>query len=197
MDAFPTLTRYLHGLPHGLASYPEVQQKASVARNMLESLPERMDADGLPAPIAKLVEDPPPPSVWIPEAHGLGALLAIRDLFADDEQFLAHVRQATVALLSSPMYRMMMRLMSPRFLFQAGARSWGKFHHGIEMEMLDVTGSSASLHLNYRPGLVDQLLARAFAMAFEVALSLSGSDGVEVVVKHWSADQASIVGRWK
>lgn len=42
-----------------------MQQKASVAHSMLEPMRERIDADALSPPVAKLVQDPPPP-VWIP-----------------------------------------------------------------------------------------------------------------------------------
>lgn len=178
-----TLTRmneYLGGLPLGLASYPEHRQKASVVRAFADAMPTTGLAALLPRELVPLLE-PVPPGLWIPEVHANALLLAQRDAcVASDDDFIAGFHRANTALLTGPLYKLLMMVISPEFLISNAAQRWKVFHRGITLETSESRKGHALLRLSFPVGLLPPLLARGYSTAFEVALVAAGAKNVVV-----------------
>jgi hypothetical protein len=195
-QALPRLERWLAGLPRGLGAYPEALAKGSLARNVAEGQPAEL-AQRLPAPLGAYLTDPPLAGEWFPEAHLCGLILGIADLRRmSDTEVCAWARARNRALFQSPAYRILMAVVSPASLVRFAARRWENWHRGTRLEAEDLADGGARLTLRFPPGLLDGLVLRAYAQAFEVALELSRAPAPAVHLAEEAPGRASFLACW-
>ncbi len=129
---YPRLERYIAQLPNGLDSFPECEIKASVFRTVLEF--SDVALVGLPAPLQQLIEDPPPHNSWVPQCQGLALIIAsveAQQLAGDGEG--AWIQAAAAKIFQSSMYRILMKVASPRILFKGSGMRWSAFFRGTSL----------------------------------------------------------------
>lgn len=187
--SFPALETYLSLLPHGLDSYPECQQKGSVARSVIaqwHDLPSF--ADRLPPTLAHLIRNPPPASLWIPEVHGMALWALASDVLCNNElpRYVEFSRQQNRALLSSPIYRLVFGVLGGRLTVRAIATAWSTFHKGVDIDAALDAGPSGVLHLRAPPHLISEPHSHGFGTAFSEGLRVAGFADASVDVDHWT-----------
>ena len=151
---------YIEQLPSGLRSYPECAAKASVVRKVYDFAEQELVE--LPKELQEVLDEPPPPTSWIPQTVTLALILAIveaRRLTASAESLW--IRDAATHLFASPMYRILMQAASPRMVFKTAHLRWGAFFRGTELSST-VEDRVAELTLSGPPGLFNRDLAEIF-----------------------------------
>ena len=128
----PRLARYLAQLPEGLGSFPDSGMKASVFRSVLDF--SEAVLTGLPPTLQSLVDDAPPSTSWIPQCQGLALVIAsVEAQQLQGEAEGAWVRSASARLFESPMYRFLMRVVTPALLYKGAQMRWSAFFRGSEL----------------------------------------------------------------
>ena len=179
----PRVRAYLAALPQGLASHPECRQKGSVLRVFTEGLPLERHVEALPEAIRSYVLAPPPVSAWLPEVHVHALYLATADLlFADDEAFAQQAYDRNLKLLSSPLYRVLFRLVGAQRLLGSVSGRWSHMHEGSSLEWKADGARTGLCTLRYPQAHVSPLLARCYVSAFSAAIVISGEKGVQASV---------------
>jgi hypothetical protein len=196
----PRVDAYLASLPDGLASYPDIVQKASVYREFIRFLPTSAAAGKLPAPVEALLTKPVPASAWVPEVHVTTLFLGIVDTgFTKDEEFIARALIANKELLTGPLYRLLMMVASPAYLARNAEARWNTFHRGIKMvteSLPEGKSGSAQFRLEYPKKLLPDLLARSYTTAFQAALEAAGARGVVVEVVRYDDEACTFKCTW-
>jgi hypothetical protein len=172
---FPRVSSYLERLTGGIDAYPECLAKASVSLGAIHALPEPMETRGLPASLASHLERPPRPNEWIPETLNVAVYLAIADrFFQDEDPFQTWVYGIGRAMFRSPMYRVLMRVMSPERLAKGGGKRWSAFHRGTTYEVeLEDDGTASTI--GFPPRLFNELFIRGTLQAVLAAYHASGA----------------------
>jgi hypothetical protein len=194
--AGPNFERYVSGLSGGLGAHPAAQAKGSLVRNLLEEQPPGL-VEVLPAVLHPLVLDPPVDSDWIPETHlcALVHAVAERRRYTETE-FLAWIRARNRALFASPLYRLLMAVVSPEAMLRHAGKRWGNFHRGSTLELDGYADDGVRATLVYPPGLFDGVMLRTFAEAFAAALEAARSKDPSVALEATGPGFARYVGRW-
>lgn len=198
MAEFPHLEAFIERLPQGLASYPDAVAKASLLRSFVQVRPvPQAVRERLPAPLAQLLEAPPPVSHWIPEVHKHAMLLVLRDtIFADEADYVRYCYLRQRELFRGPMYRVLFTLASPRMLFRAVAMRWSSLHRGSNLTLEEHSDTAARLRLHHPPALWDPMVALATAAGMRVVLDLAGAVGAQVETEHPSSEETVFRGQW-
>ena len=185
------------GLPDGEASHPGCRVKAAVWRELARGLPRPETLlEELPPATRALVEAPPPPSAWVPEVHvNLAACLAADRLFDDWESFYDYTYAMNRRLLSGPMYRILLKLLSPERVVKGSSLAYGQMHRGSEATARRVE-SGVELTLRYPEGLFPPGFLRAFPTSIRAALELSNATDVEVTIGEERPDRTVYAARW-
>jgi len=134
MDPFDEARAYLARLPHGTASYPECMVRASVFdpwRTDLPPLDLRVASEVLSPAFAAYLRSGPSDD-WIPEvwASVLLELWFVHVCERDERQCRARLRQGNLELFEGPLYRTVMRVLSPSLVLMGMARTWGLTRRG-------------------------------------------------------------------
>lgn len=195
---FPATAAYLDGMPLGADSFPEHLAKASLYRTALKDCPLTVERGALPDPVVDLIERPVPVSEWIPEARQRAILHAILDdhFRGDRDRFRRWVYDQNRALFASPLYRILMIVVSPKVVVRGVETRWGTFHKGIAVKAYPGE-NGGDLVMTFPVGLVDEIDCFGHAESFRAAIDAAGArDGtVEVVDRkstearfriHWS-----------
>lgn len=189
---YPKVARYLSRLEGGLDAHPSCQVKGSVLKNALDSAPITLDASGLPAEIAKLLESPPLTSEWVSEVHLNAAMIAFADSMSDgDWQSWTYERNR--ALFRTSLYRVLFFVLSPERLFVGIANRWAAFRRGTTLRLVEMKDKKARLELRYPLNLYDESTLTAMRIAFRAAADAAGaarsaSEVVETDGKHTVVD---------
>lgn len=193
------MEHYLVSLPLALRSYPTHTQKASVLRQIVGELPIAGDAAGLPDELKALAQSPPPVTSWIPEVHATALYLALRDLYFDDDAgFVDYSYRRNRALLESPLYWILFKLVSARALLRQAPGRWAQLHKGVELGVkLDPKEESVEIRLNNPPYLVPDLLGRCYATAFTAAIELAGAKDAGFELVESSPSGSLFRGKWR
>lgn len=193
----PPLTQaYVDGLPHGLDSYPDAAQKATVVQSLLEAWPAVRELS-LPPALRSLVDHPPPANVWVPEAQGIAMWLLAADVACggDLERFKDFARDVNRRVLSNPLYGFVMRLLGPRLTARAVNATWSAFHRGIEQSAV-LDGRMGTITLRFPSQLLPAYSVASFATALEASLEVAGVEGaVAHVVRHTDTEAVYTI-RW-
>jgi hypothetical protein len=191
------LEAWLAGLQGGLDGYPSARAKGSLVRTVLAGQPRRALEERLPAPVRRLVAEPPVDSEWIPEAHLAAMIHAITDLRGWDEaEVVRWVVEGNRALFSSPAYRILMLVVSPSAMLKHAGMRWSNWHRGTTLEFLGFADDGAGLALTFPAGLFDGLMLRYYAAAFSTALELARAAGSSVEVVEHRPGFARYRARW-
>jgi hypothetical protein len=195
---FPRAAAFVAGLPHGLASYPECQQKASLVRALLEGAPIDVPAGLLPPAIAELLANPPPANVWLPVAVGRAAWLAVLDLRFpnDDETALAFADGTYGALARSSMYSQLLHHLPPSVIARGASLRWRALYRGIELELRHVSAEGASGFMRYPAHLTPRFNAISTARGLAISLRASKARTAEVRLVEWTPTYAVIDARY-
>lgn len=195
---FPTLTTYLAGLPEGLSSHPAAQVKGSIVRDA--RIPKSLAAAaGLPPELRELVANPPPASVWLSEVHYQALLHALYDQFYGESRLTEFTEWAIAAnrvLLSSPLYRIAFRLVSPVGLTRSLQARWELLRRGSELKIESMDSTSCVLRLKHPLGLYSELHRHLRAIAIRVALEFAGAKGVTTEISDVTLVSWQVFCRW-
>lgn len=172
---------YVAALPNGLDSYPECQQKASILREFFDRSDANKLADALPAPLAALLRNPPPPSEWVSEVRATAIYMAGADLLWSEAGFVDHAYKHNYALLDSTMYRILFRLVGAKRLLTQLGSNWTHFHRGstLSLHAFDDLARTGSVEVTSPPRHVPAMLASGYATALRAAIEIAGCKGVE------------------
>lgn len=190
-EKYPRVHQYLSGLPRGLDSYPTCLQKASVFRQFIKLAPSTWKSN-LPAPLGALIRSPPPLTAWIPEVHATSVYLGIVDVRGwEDREFVNRSLAMNRELLQSPLYRILMSMVSPSRLIRGGPSRWMTMHQGIELTGLVEGKTSALFKLTFPPRIMPTLLVQSYATAFQAALEIASARQVTVSIEA-STDESTV-----
>lgn len=179
-EAFPSVARYLDGLPQGLDSHPECSMKGSLTRSLVEDSPlTSLEPGDLPDPVVELIVEPPAVTDWVPEVHGHVILLAIRDRNFDTvEAFHRFSYERQRKLFQGPTYQLMMKQVKPRMLLEGAGARWGTFHRGTDLQIVRGHKSrTAGVVLSYPNRLFGRVAAGSLAQGFRAVLDTAGAKG--------------------
>lgn len=187
---------YLSKLPEGLASYPDVLAKGSLATQLLEGLPPEI-IPTLPAPLAALALKPPAASAWISEVH-LSALMLARMEFLGlgHEQAIAWFHAQNVKLLRQPLNRLLLMVATPSVLLNSGSSRFESFHKGTRVFAMQRGKCDWTVNLTFRPHLFPPLVIDAFRISFQAAMEQTGVKEVSSELVESSPTHAVFGIRW-
>ncbi len=189
--------RFLDSLPCGLDSHPTFLQKASVFRQFLE-LASGTDLRALPGPLVQRALDPPPVTAWLPEVHALATYLAIADLQGwTDQQLVARARDLNQKLLSGPLYRILMSVVSAAMLVRGAPDRWAAMHRGVTLSMQLDSPHTATMTLSFPKRLIPPVIAQCYCTAFQVAFDVARIEGAVVAVESCTEERAVFRCTWK
>lgn len=195
---FPSLTEYIDKLPNGLDSYPECEQKGSVLRALLSMWPELPTlAPDLPPVLGRLVTEPPPPNLWVPECHGMALWALSCDVVCNNEvaKYIEFSRKGNRALLSNPIYRIIFGVLGARLTVRAIATAWSTFHRGMNIEV-ELSARGGTFSLNYPSQLLSEPHAHGYSTAFVEALIIAGYSDARVDVESWTPTKTAYRCTW-
>jgi hypothetical protein len=192
----PSYARYVAGLTGGLDAFPDARAKGSLVRSVLEGQPPELLRE-LPEPIRAIAVDPPVDSDWVPEAHVCALVHAIAERRQYGiREYCAWVRGSNRALFASPLYRILMAVVSPGALLRHAGKRWGNFHRGSTLVLDGFADDGARLTLMFPSGVYDALLLRGFGEAFAAALEAARAKDPVVEVDASGAGFARFLARW-
>ena len=195
---FPATAAYLTPLPQGAASFPSHLAKASLYRKALEEHPLRDVRGALPAELVTLIEEPAPPSSWIPQAAWRGVMRAIYDEhFRDERRYRAWIYRSNRSMFDSTMYGILMRVISPAVLLRGAQMRWETFHRGIPLRVVRATDGEALLTLTFPAPLLDAFDLRVHVEAFRAAIDAAGGRDIAMDVNLVSPGHAEFRARWR
>ena len=196
----PTIAGYLGKLPHGAASYADVQVKGSILRAVLSEIPEGASVrTGIPE-VDRLVEDPPPLSAWVPEVHFNALMLAVYEqVFASAggiPAFVVWVYEGNRRMLRGPLYRVLFAVVSPERVLIGLQKRWSAFRRGTTLSVVSQKETLAVVKHTHPPHLMNELAAHGFAGAFRAASEAAGAKDVFVTFRESSPTETLFEARW-
>lgn len=196
-ERFPRVARYLAELPDGTDSYSECVSKASIQQSLLRRFPVQCPPGSLPDPVEQWLRDPPLPSAWKPTVLGNAVELAVADAHcANDAEFEEMARWMNRVLLSSPMYKVLVFVMSPGFLLKQTSSTWGRFHRGTTLDA-EIGRKSAWLTMTFPRFLHPLLILKEKAIAFEVAMAAAGGGNAKARITERTPKRAVFHVTWE
>lgn len=194
---FPNTAAYLDGMPLGADSFPEHLGKASLYRGALKDCPLTVERGALPDSLVDLIARPVPVSEWIPEARQRAILHAILDdhFRGDRDRFRRWVYEQNRALFESPLYRILMIVVSPKVIVRGVESRWGAFHKGISVKAYPQE-NGGDLVMHFPVGLVDEIDCLGHAESFRAGIDAAGAKHSEVVVADRKPTEARFRISW-
>lgn len=173
------LDAYLAALPNGLASYPSCVAKATIVRSALAV--EIVEPDpAWPREIVELVQAPPLPTAWIPEALSVATHFAVADASGFDEDgILDWSYRANRRLAESRVYRALTQLASPSLLLRGAGLSWTMIHRGVDITVQH-DENEATIRATHPAHLWSEFVHRSTTTGFRAVLESSKGDNVRV-----------------
>lgn len=174
----PRVQAYVDALPGGIDAYPDVVVKYSIVETWLEGHDRGALRDVLPDEVHPLLEDGVPVTRWVPEVHATCIYLALRELFfPSDDTFVTDALHRNIRLLEKPMYKILLRVLTPTRAAKGTALAFSQMHRGLKLAV-DPQPEAWLVTLTHPPALVPELLGRCYATALRAALEVKGYDGV-------------------
>jgi hypothetical protein len=192
----PSFERYVAGLPGGLDAFPAAQAKGSLVRSVIEGQPETL-LQTLPEPVRALALDPPVDSDWVPETHFAALVHAVSERRRYGvREYGAWVRNSNRALFASPLYRILMSVVTPGALLRHTGKRWGNFHRGSTLALDGFADEGARLTLTFPAGVFDGLLLRGYGEALAAALEAAHAKDPIVEIESSGPGFARYLARW-
>jgi hypothetical protein len=195
-DGQPSFDRYVAGLPGGLGAFPAALAKGSLVRSVIDGQPEAL-LRALPEPVRALALDPPLDGEWVPEVRFAALVHAVAEARRwGTREYCGWVRGCNRALFASPLYRLLMTVVSPEALLRHAGRRWGNFHRGSTLELEGVADDGVRLGLRFPAGVFDTVLLLGYAEALAAALEAAHAREPVVEIDAREAGFARYVARW-
>lgn len=197
---FPETAAYVARLPQGLASHKHCEVKGSVVREVAASFEPSVIAT-LPETLRALVTHPPPVSGWVSEVP-LNALILVQHelLTKQTGSALAMIDRAfdaTRALLTTPLYKILFMVMSPERLLSGIDKRWGALRRGTYVEAVEHRVKLARIRVHFPANHYNQTLLAIRAASVRAALVCAGGRQARVDVEPSSAEAIDYVCRWE
>ncbi len=193
---YQRLDDYLAALPEGLASFPECRVKASLFRAALASYPLRAPRQGLPGPLVRLFDSPPPVTEWLPEVVSVAAHYAIADAQElNDDAAVDWMYRTNRQLAQSRLYRAVTAVASPRLALRGAKMAWGMIRKGTNLSV-ELDDDSARITITHPEGVWTELVHRATGAGFRAVLESSRGTDVRVKLAVSRADRAIYDCTW-
>lgn len=194
----PLLSAYLASLPHGLESFPEVQQKGSIVQSFLEGVPIQKHLARLPDAVSELVKRPPMPSAWVSEVKAAALYLACADLcFPSPRAYLEFAYTANKKIIEGPLYSVLFRVLGVERFVKVVAGRWDQFHRGTALQVVHFERTEGRLRLDFPGTATPVLLAQIHGTAFRASVELAGAKNVSVTCEQSSPTAFDYVCRWE
>lgn len=195
---FPRLASYMTRLPNAIASYPECQSKASAYRHLIEKFDLAAERRSLPPEVVELIDHPAPVSAWIPSVLYNAFFLATVDRFfvGNERKAIDYYHDLRAQMFRSPLYRVMMMVVSPQQILRGAGKRWEAFHRGTAFA-LEHGDDWARARLTYPHGLQTALTVEMLCAGLRAALEAAGAADVTLVIEDCTFEQANLSGTWK
>jgi hypothetical protein len=190
----PRTTAWLAGLPRGLDSYPECLVKGSLLRRLVKSQSLQPHLPLLPPELLGWFESPPLVSAWVPEVHLFAMLHALRDLVYEEHALHTFVSAGIERMISSPLYKIMFLVVTPKRLLQGIGRRWDQFHRGTTMTATD-REDVIDVHVDHPAHLYSATIRGLTAATFLTAVTAAGGRGYRVQAMHDESTPTTAVFR--
>ena len=172
---------YLASLPRGLGSYPQCTSKATSVTFELERRPTPARPH-LPEEVRHILLHPPLSNAWIPTTVFVATTLAIEAHHGITDETLAI--ESTDAMIASPLYGLMLRMLTPSMILRGGAATWNLFHRGTTLRA-DRIGAHLEARMSFPVGLFPLEVLSGFAAGFQRIVGASWKkDAVVRLVDH-------------
>lgn len=194
---YPTLYRYLSGLPQGIDSYPDIQSTAEVAASIRATFGAELLRDDLPDYVKTAMAGVWHKTDWIPEVHFMTLNALVRDIVCrNDEKYYQFCFDTMKAAFSSPLMRSLMYVMSPSVLALATEKRWGKFKRGSVMKTIQSTSDGRVLQLTYPEKLYLDCMLGGFMKSIEAACRCTRVTSTEIEMKIISPTETHFTISW-
>ncbi|HRI66450.1 MAG TPA: hypothetical protein PK156_19510 [Polyangium sp.] len=181
---FSRLERYLARLPDGADSYPDVVVKASTFTAAFADKPVPIKPGQVPAPIEKLIRNPPFVSAWVPEVQMVAIFKMIGDYHFEGRggtpAFLEWVYTQNQQLLGGKLYRALFWFLSPETVFRGVEQRWGAFRRGTSLTIVQRSDRNAVFEFRYPRHLLDDEGLLAIGTALRVAGEAAGAKSTTI-----------------
>ena len=176
---FFRLERYLACLPDGVNSYPDVVVKASTFTAAFADKPVPIKRGQVPAPIEKLILNPPFVSAWVPEVQ----MISIFNLFGDyhfegrggTAAFLDWIYAQNQKLLGGKLYRALFWFLTPEQVFRGVEQRWNAFRRGTSLIIVERSERYAVFEFRYPRHMHDDEGLLAVGAALRLAGEAAGA----------------------
>lgn len=170
----PRVTAYLDQLPGRIDAFPDAEVKYSVVATWLEGHDAEALVDCLPVAVHPLLQREFPVTQWISEVHATTIYLGLRErFFSSDDAFVADALERNHALLSKPMYRILLRLLTRSRAAKGASVAYSQMHRGTEL-IVAAREDHWAVDIEHPPHLVPPILGRCYATAMRAALEVKG-----------------------
>lgn len=173
------LERYLARLPDGVDSYPDVVVKASTFTAAVADKPLPIGRGQVPAPIEKLILNPPLVSAWVPEVHMVAIFKMIGDYHFEGRggthAFLDWMHDQNHKLLGGKLYRTLFYFLTVDHVFRGIEYRWSAFRRGTTLAATERSDHHAVFELRYPRHLLDDEGLLAIGMALRAAGEVAGA----------------------
>lgn len=194
---FPSLARYLDVHGGRLDRFPHAQCKGVLLRDALENGKPLPDLEGaVPDELLAVIRVPPPVNVWIPEMLTVAFYAVIGDIwFHSAEEAQEWLFQKNLERFRSPLYRLLMAVVSPQMLFRGTATRWATFHRGSELRFEMVPGG-ANGTLKHPEHLYMTGERLGVDAPFRAVLAAANAKNPTVTATHRSPTELYLEARW-
>lgn len=194
---YPSAAAYLRALPGGLDAYPEAQCVTDVVLTLFEDFPALRDMDSASPRITELLRKPYKSGNWMLEAEANTILLMARDThFRGDAAYLAWSEEMVRKVYDRPLYRVLMRILSPTLMVMGAQKRWSAFRRGTQFSVEKRGDRAYTLLLGFPQDLFNQLHLDAFGISFRVALEFAGAKDVQVPLTDSSRESGTFGLSW-
>jgi hypothetical protein len=200
LASFDRASRYLATLPQGEASFPQCLVKSDAYDATRTLLAKHLPLTELPGALGVAARNEAREE-WISDVAGNALTYVARDVaFGSDAELLAWLYATTSELFARPLYRVIMRVISPTLALLGATKRWGSFRKGTQLVGSPVTATGAQMRarltLTYPAHLYDALVLEIFATAFRAALDAANAKNSRVLVEGATATEAGFAVSW-
>lgn len=195
---YPTLYRYLSGLPQGINSYPEYQVVSEFAVAIRKKYQAELQRDDLPNAVKDAMSGDWSKNQWLPEVHFMTLNALVRDIICrSDEKYLQFCFDTMKESYSSPLMRSLMFVMSPAVLALATEKRWSKYRRGVTMKSLQSSANGRVLQMIYPERLYLDCMIGGMGKSIGAALCCTRVKSYEVELKTVSATETQFIVSWQ
>ena len=197
-NVFPLLHDYLQQLPDGLRSYPQCQVISGFSVRLQRDLPDIWRDTRLPMALRSALREPWEEGSFLPQVLVTCQSLVMRDVLQTSESdYLRTANVVSWSVLSGPLYRAALHVMSPNLLLLNVSQRFSRFVRGTELVSLGGTKTSHRLRMITPPHLCPPVWHRFYVNTFVNVLRASRAQEAEAQIIHESDTQTLYDLKWR